>query len=70
MTSDDVRIAPDDVDPAEQARCTEPLEDEAGDEYVICQDATGADTVAGGGEYPDRDAPPQAPAPGSVRSGR
>lgn len=47
------------------SRCSEPLEDEEGEERVICQDATGADTVEGGGEFPDPDTPPQAPAPGS-----
>lgn len=64
MTPNDARTAPEDVDELEAGRCTEPLEDEDGDEYVICQDATGADTVVGGGEYPDPDAPPRGPAPG------
>lgn len=47
--------------------CTEPLEDEDGDTYRICQEAVGADRVVGGGEFPDPSTPAQAPAPGSAR---
>jgi hypothetical protein len=53
----------DDVDPA---RCSEPVDTGDG-EVVICQDAQGSENVIGGGEFPDPDAPPQAPAPGSVQ---
>jgi hypothetical protein len=47
--------------------CTEPLEDEEGRIYRICQEAVGADRVVGGGEYPDPTTPPRSPAPGSAR---
>jgi hypothetical protein len=33
-------------------------------ESVIAQQAVGADNVLGGGEFPDRDTPPQPPAKG------
>jgi hypothetical protein len=48
--------------------CTEPLEDEDGRTYRICQEAVGADRVVGGGEFPDPSTRPRAPAPGSVRT--
>lgn len=47
--------------------CTEPLEDEEGRTYRICQEAVGADRVVGGGEFPDPATPAQPPAPGSTR---
>jgi hypothetical protein len=47
-------------------QCTEVLEDEDGDEYVVCQEPVGEERVMGGGEFPDPDAPTQAPAPGAV----
>ncbi|MBA2281544.1 MAG: hypothetical protein H0W25_09975 [Acidimicrobiia bacterium] len=49
-------------------RMSEPLDmDEDGvAETVIAQDAAGADAVMGGGEFPDPNAPPQAPAPGAA----
>jgi hypothetical protein len=44
-----------------------PLEDEDGNEYVVAQQNVGsAETTEGGGEFPDPDAPPQPPAPGSA----
>jgi hypothetical protein len=44
-----------------------PLEDEDGNTYVIAQQNSGsAETTDGGGEFPDPDAPPQAPAPGAA----
>jgi hypothetical protein len=49
-------------------RVSEPLDmDEDGvAETTIAQDAVGAENVLGGGEFPDPDTPPQAPAPGAV----
>jgi hypothetical protein len=41
------------------------LRDENDEPYVVDQMPVGADNVKGGGEWPDPDAPPQAPAPGS-----
>ena len=49
--------------------CTEPLEDEDGRAYRICQEPVGGDRVVGGGEFPDPATPPRSPAPGSARSG-
>jgi hypothetical protein len=47
--------------------CTEPLEDEKGMTYRICQEPVGAERVVGGGEFPDPATPPRPPAPGSTR---
>lgn len=49
-------------------RMSEPLDvDEDGvAETIIAQDAVGAENVLGGGEFPDPDAPAQAPAPGAM----
>jgi hypothetical protein len=44
---------------------SEVLEDEAGDEYVVEQENTGPGNMKGGGEWPDPDTPPEAPAAGS-----
>lgn len=41
-----------------------PLEDEDGSTRVVAQETTGRATVEGGGEWPDPETPPQAPAPG------
>jgi hypothetical protein len=41
------------------------LRDEQDDAVVVEQQAVGADNVQGGGEWPDPDAPAEAPAPGS-----
>ena len=61
-TADDrYRAEPDDH------QCTEPLEDEDGGTYRICQEPVGAERVIGGGEFPDPSAPPHPPAPGSAR---
>ena len=44
-----------------------PLEDEDGNEYVIAQQNSGAaESTEGGGEFPDPDTAPQAPAPGAA----
>jgi hypothetical protein len=50
----------------EQEPCTVPLEDEDGNERVICQEPVGAARTIGGGEFPDPATPPEPPAPGSV----
>jgi hypothetical protein len=57
-TADDYRAEPDDH------QCTEPLEDEDGRTYRICQEPVGAEQVVGGGEFPDPSTPPRSPAPG------
>jgi hypothetical protein len=41
------------------------LRDERDEAVVVEQQAVGVDNVKGGGEWPDPDAPPEAPAPGS-----
>jgi hypothetical protein len=41
------------------------LRDEQDDAFIVEQQAVGADNVKGGGEWPDPDAPAEAPAPGS-----
>lgn len=46
--------------------CTEPLEDEDGGTYRICQEPVGTERVVGGGEFPDPATPPRPPAPGSA----
>jgi len=62
-TADDrYRAEPDDH------QCTEPLEDEDGRTYRICQEPVGAEQVIGGGEFPDPSTPPQPPAPGSAEA--
>jgi hypothetical protein len=56
---------PNDADPdADRSVCSVELEDEDGNPYRICQEPVGAQRTIGGGEFPDPDAPPQAPAPG------
>jgi hypothetical protein len=60
MPTADYRAEPDDH------QCTEPLEDEDGRTYRICQEPVGAERVIGGGEFPDPSTPPRPPAPGSV----
>jgi hypothetical protein len=61
-TADDrYRAEPDDH------QCTEPLEDEDGRTYRICQEPVGAERVIGGGEFPDPSTPPVPPAPGSAK---
>ncbi len=60
-------VSPDSLDPddAEASLYTsEPLETDHGT-IVIQQQAGGKDNVEGGGEWPDPDTPPQAPAPGA-----
>lgn len=43
-----------------------PLEDEEGQTYRVAQQNIGQGDTRGGGEWPDPDAPAQAPAPGAV----
>jgi hypothetical protein len=47
---------------------SEPLDTDGDgeDDTVIAQEPVGAENVAGGGEFPDPDTPPQPPAPGSA----
>jgi hypothetical protein len=60
-TADDrYRAEPDDH------QCTEPLEDEDGRTYRICQEPVGAERLIGGGEFPDPSTPARPPAPGSA----
>jgi hypothetical protein len=54
-----------DDDPEAPLYSSEPLEDEEGRTYVIRQQNVGPGNEAGGGEWPDPDTPPQAPAPGA-----
>jgi hypothetical protein len=49
--------------------CSEPLEDADGETYQVCQEAVGAERVAGGGEFPDPDTPARSPAPGAATGG-
>jgi len=53
-------------DPEARLYTTEPLEAEDGTVYVIQQQNVGPDNELGGGEFPDPDAPPRPPAPGSA----
>ena len=53
-------------DPLEETVQSTVLEDEEGDPYVVDQQNTGAESEAGGGEWPDPDRPPESPAPGAV----
>lgn len=48
----------------ERLYSTVPLETEDG-EVVIQQQNVGVDNMEGGGEWPDPDTPPRAPAPGA-----
>lgn len=43
---------------------TVPLDLDEGEDVVIGQMPVGSEQVLGSGEFPDRDAPPQDPAPG------
>ncbi len=77
MTNDDRSAAsrPPDVVPGEDAQPsnqtideqvrTVPLDGEDGAERVLAQENTGWANVEGGGEWPDPDAPPRGPAPGT-----
>ena len=62
--ADDTTPEPDTYD--DDVRSVE-LEDEDGNPYRVDQStAAGRDNIAGGGEFPDPDAPSSAPAPGSA----
>ena len=52
----------------DKAARTDVLHDEDDAGYVIEQQAVGERNIKGGGEWPDPDAPAEAPAPGSVPS--
>ena len=53
-------------DPEAPLYSTVPLEDEDGNEYVVQQQNVGRENMEGGGEWPDPDTPPRAPAPGAA----
>ena len=57
---------PDPDDPEAALYSTVPLEDADGNEFVIQQQNVGRENMEGGGEWPDPDTPPQAPAPGAA----
>jgi hypothetical protein len=65
--SDDDQGAEDDeeTDPEAKLYSTVPLETEEGTK-VIQQQNVGKDNMKGGGEWPDPDTPPEAPAPGAT----
>jgi hypothetical protein len=46
---------------ADTGPCTVPLEDEDGNEVVICQENVGPDNMVGQGEFPDPSTPPKDP---------
>ncbi len=54
-----------DQEPDDRAVETVPLEDDEGGTYVIRQETQGSQVVEGGGEWPDPDAEPTGPAPGT-----
>jgi hypothetical protein len=56
----------DQEDPEARLYSTVPLEAEDGSTYVIEQQNVGPDNELGGGEWPDPNTPPRAPAPGSA----
>jgi hypothetical protein len=60
MTPPTPSHAPGEQEPDDHS-CSEPVGD---DNLVICQEATGKDTVIGGGEFPDKDRKPDDAAPG------
>lgn len=51
--------------PIEEQVHTEPLDMDEGADRVVGQTAAGRPTVEGGGEWPDPDAEPRGPAPGT-----
>jgi hypothetical protein len=57
---------PDDVE--DKAARTDVLHDEDDAAFVVEQQNVGCRNMKGGGEWPDPDAPAEAPAPGSVPS--
>jgi hypothetical protein len=59
-------VPPIEDDPEARLYTTTELEDEDGEPYVIQQQNVGPDNERGGGEWPDPDTPPQAPAPGAA----
>jgi len=68
VASDDDR--PNDVpaiedDPDARLYTSTELEDEDGEPYVVQQQNAGPGVEQGGGEWPDPDTPPRAPAPGA-----
>lgn len=53
-------------DPLEDEIHSTVLEDEEGNPYIVDQENAGPEAELGGGEWPDPDAPPRPPAPGSA----
>ena len=58
-------VLPDDQDPLADQAQSAVLEDEEGEEYTVDQQNAGPGSEAATDEWPDPDAPPQAPAPGA-----
>jgi hypothetical protein len=56
------------AEPDARMYTSEPLQDEDGREYVIRQQNVGPGNELGGGEWPDPDTPPRAPAAGAAES--
>ena len=56
-------------EPVDEEVRSVPLETEDG-EVVVAQENTGADNMAGGGEWPDPKSPPREPARGAVAEDR
>ena len=52
--------------PIDESTLSVPLETEDGEEVVVGQSNVGYDNMAGGGEWPDPDAPARGPAPGTT----
>jgi hypothetical protein len=59
-------VLPTDDDPLGDQVQSRVMEGEEGEPYVVDQQNTGPESAAGSGEWPETDAPPQAPAPGST----
>ena len=59
-------MAEDPEDPLEETVKSTVLEDEEGEPYVVDQQNAGPEAEEGGGEWPDPDRPPEAPAPGAT----
>ncbi|MDQ4098138.1 MAG: hypothetical protein M3144_09755 [Actinomycetota bacterium] len=59
-------VLPSDDDPLGDQVQSRVLENEEGDPYVVDQQNSGPESELGSGEWPETDAPPQPPAPGST----
>jgi len=62
---DDAADAPEVDDPEAPLYTSTELEDDDGEPYVVQQQNVGPGNELGGGEWPDPDTPPRAPAPGA-----